>query len=127
MQRDSKQSALKNVHEAKRAKNFEKSYQRWEKMDQHYQKNQEILENKKQRFNQLNTKKETNAFDIISLDYDVTKQGQMLYKMDMEKQKREILRKKKLDKLNNVGYNIVNGKERVKIKLPIHTRSNYRE
>jgi hypothetical protein len=26
MQRDSKQSALKNVHEAKRAKNFEKSY-----------------------------------------------------------------------------------------------------
>lgn len=127
MQRDSKQSALKNVHEAKRAKNFEKSYQRWEKMDQHYQKNQEILKNKKQRFNHLNTKKETNAFDIISLDYDVTKQGQMLYKMDMEKQKREILRKKKLDKLNNVGYNIVNGKERVKIKLPIHTRSNYRE
>ena len=47
--------------------------------------------------------------------------------MDIEKQKREIQRKKKLDKLNNVGYNIVNGKERVKIKLPIHTRSNYRE
>jgi hypothetical protein len=47
--------------------------------------------------------------------------------MDIEKQKREILRKKKLDKLNNVGYNIVNGKERVKIKLPIHTKSNYRD
>ena len=30
MQRESKQSALKMVHEMKRAKNFEKSFQRWE-------------------------------------------------------------------------------------------------
>ena len=51
----------------------------------------------------------------------------MLYNKDIERQKREIIRKKKLDKLNNVGYNIVNGKERIKIKLPIHTKSNYRD
>ena len=39
IERDSKHSAKLNFHELKRAKNFEKSYQRWEKMDAHYKKN----------------------------------------------------------------------------------------
>ena len=127
MDRESKNSQKHNFHEIKRAKNFEKSFLRWEKMDEHYKKNQNILNKKKEKLSQFTSKKETNAFDIISLDYDLTKQGQQLFKKDIEKQKNEILRKKKLDKLNNVGYNIVNGKERMKIKLPIHTKTNYRE
>ena len=64
------------------------------------------------------------AYNIVNLDYEQTYEGLELEKVDYERAIRQKIRLKQLDYLNSVGYNPINGSERLKIEVPLHYKYN---
>jgi hypothetical protein len=64
------------------------------------------------------------AFNIVSLNYDKSKDGDTLANLDNDAMVRALMRSKVLDKKNNGGYNILTGTSRPAIPVPSHERYN---
>ena len=64
------------------------------------------------------------AFNIITLDYENSKDGTALKAVDGDAQVRALMRSHVLDKKNNGSYNILTGVDRKQVTVPSHPRYN---
>jgi hypothetical protein len=64
------------------------------------------------------------AYNILNLNYDNTKEGEMLRQRDADAKVRSLMRSKNIDTIGNSAYNLMNGQERRSIEVPIHNVYN---
>lgn len=60
------------------------------------------------------------AYNIISMDYENSPEGDYLRKRDVDTKVRSLMRSKNIDSRSNVGYNVLNGINRQSVDIPIH-------
>lgn len=60
------------------------------------------------------------AYNIISLRYDNSPEGQYLKERDDDAKVRALMRSKNIDVRSNCGYNPLNGSERRSVEVPQH-------
>lgn len=60
------------------------------------------------------------AYNILSLDYEKTREGEALLKRDMDAKVRSMMRSKNIDTIGNSGFNPMNGQDRKSIDVPVH-------
>lgn len=85
---------------------------RWQAVDEEYKRSLQKLENKRSVWKAGQKNNASEAFNVITLDYDSTQQGDYLRKIDQDKKYREGLRMYNLDARMNSGFNIINGASR---------------
>lgn len=56
----------------------------------------------------------------MSLEYNKSKDGEILANKDNDRKVRELVRRKNIDHLSNNGFNIMNGSARFTIEVPQH-------
>lgn len=64
------------------------------------------------------------AYNILSLDYENSKEGEALKKRDQDAKVRSLMRSKNIDTISNSGFNLCNGQERRSIEVPVHPTYN---
>ena len=62
------------------------------------------------------------AYNVISLQYEQSNDGEMLRARDEDARVRALMRSKNMDVRGNCGYNPINGSNRAGIEIPIHER-----
>ena len=60
------------------------------------------------------------AYNILSLQYEETTEGQYLKQRDDDAKVRALMRSKNIDARSNCGYNLVNGGNRRSVDVPQH-------
>lgn len=60
------------------------------------------------------------AYNILSLQYDNSDEGQYLKERDDDAKVRALMRSKNIDTRSNSGYNLVNGNNRLSVDVPQH-------
>ena len=65
------------------------------------------------------------AFNIVTLNYDTSKDGTKLAAQDNDAMVRALMRSKVLDKKNNGAYNLITGVDRQPVPVPYHERYNH--
>mmetsp|Transcript_42675 Transcript_42675/g.40979 ORF Transcript_42675/g.40979 Transcript_42675/m.40979 type:complete len:125 (+) Transcript_42675:302-676(+) len=60
------------------------------------------------------------AYNILSLQYDNSNEGQYLKQKDEDSKVRSLMRSKNIDTRSNCGYNVVNGNSRLSVNVPEH-------
>lgn len=110
--------------EKKRVEKYERDLKRWEFMD-------DENEREKQRIHTMNEKYLTGwrnkggaAYNILSLQYDETPEGNYLKTRDDDAKVRALMRSKNIDVRSNCGYNVTNGSERLSVDVPSHKLYN---
>jgi len=103
-----KQEAFMKRREAK----VLKEAGRWQAVDEDYKRSLQKLEIKRSVWKAGQKNNPSEAFNVITLDYDTTNQGDYLRKLDEDKKYREGLRMYNLDARMNSGFNIINGASR---------------
>ena len=93
-------------------------------MDAHQQFQADRITVRRDHYNASKKNKGGSAFNIVSLNYDNNKDGNMLKQIDGDAQVRALMRSKVLDKKNNGEYNILTGTSRPPIPVPHHERYN---
>ena len=58
------------------------------------------------------------AYNILSLQYEETAEGQYLKQRDDDAKVRALMRSKNIDARSNCGYNLVNGGNRRSVDVP---------
>lgn len=96
----------------RREANVLKDAGRWQAVEEDYRRSLQNLEVKRDRWRAGQKNNPSEAFNVITLDYDQTEQGDYLRKRDDDKKYREGLRMNNLDTKMNSGYNIINGAAR---------------
>jgi len=64
------------------------------------------------------------AYNIISMDYENSVEGEYLRQRDVDTKVRSLMRSKNIDSRSNVGYNLLNGSPRQSVEVPIHKYYN---
>ncbi|OMJ65940.1 hypothetical protein SteCoe_37395 [Stentor coeruleus] len=96
----------------RREANILKDAGRWQAVEEDYKRSLQNLEIKRDQWRAGQKNNPSEAFNVITLDYDQTDKGDYLRKRDEEKKYREGLRMNNLDTKMNSGYNIINGAAR---------------
>lgn len=117
MQRELQHKQRLDKIEQKRVQKYEMDMKRWEFMEDENIKEQIKLQD---RSATGRSNKGGAAFNILSLQYENTRDGEMLRQHDEDLKIRQMLRSKNMDMRGNATYNVVNGGERVQIDLPTH-------
>lgn len=60
------------------------------------------------------------AYDILSLQYEPTAEGEILRQKDEDAKVRALMRSKNIDMRSNAGYNLTNGSDRRSVDVPNH-------
>lgn len=60
------------------------------------------------------------AYNILSLQYEQSPEGQYLRERDDDAKVRALMRSKNIDVRSNCGYNPVNGSDRLSVNVPDH-------
>jgi hypothetical protein len=110
--------------ERKRVEKFERDLQRWKYMDDEEGRDQHKLEYMNEHY--LTGKKNTGgaAYNVISLEYDTSKEGKRLKTRDDDAKVRALVRSKNIDMRSNCGYNIMTGDQRSGVYVPPHETYN---
>jgi hypothetical protein len=58
------------------------------------------------------------AYNILSLQYENSQEGQYLRERDNDAKVRALMRSKNIDVRNNCGYNPLNGNDRMSVEVP---------
>lgn len=66
----------------------------------------------KEKYQIGNANKGGAAYNILSLDYEQSQEGQALAKRDSDAKVRSLMRSKNIDTIGNSGFNLLNGGER---------------
>lgn len=103
--------------EQKRIQKYEMDMKRWEFMEDETIKEQQKLQD---RSATGRSNKGGAAFNILSLQYENNKEGEVLKQRDEDNRVRQMLRSKHIDMRNNQPYNVLNGGDRMSIDLPTH-------
>ena len=86
---------------------------RWQAVEDDYKRSLQNLEVKRSKWQAGQKNNASEAYNVITLDYDATGQGDYLRKKDEEKKYREGLRMFNLDSRMNSGFNIITGSTRL--------------
>ena len=89
-------------------------------MEEETQREQESLNTRRDKYSLGNANKGGAAFNIISLDYQQSKEGEFLKQRDEASRVRNLLRSKNVDTLGNAGFNLLNGENRRQVEIPLH-------
>jgi hypothetical protein len=103
-----KQEAFMKRREAK----VLKEAGRWQAVDEDYKRSIQKLDVKRSIWKAGQKNNPSEAFNVITLDYDNTQQGEYLKSKDQEKKYREGLRMYNLDARMNSGFNVITGATR---------------
>lgn len=108
------------VIERKRVEKFERDLNRWKYMDDEEGREKHRLQYMNEHY--LTGKKNTGgaAYNVISLDYDNSNEGQKLKMRDDDAKVRALVRSKNIDMRSNCGYNVLTGDQRSGIEVPPH-------
>lgn len=85
---------------------------RWQAVEDDYKRSLQNLEVKRSKWQAGQKNNASEAYNVITLDYDPTHQGEYLKQKDGEKMYREALRMSNLDQKMNSGFNIITGSSR---------------
>ena len=85
---------------------------RWQAIDDDHKKSLQKIDVKRSKWKAGQKNNPSEAFNVITLDYDSTQQGDYLKRKDEEKKYREGLRLFNLDARMNSGFNIITGATR---------------
>ena len=108
------------VIERKRVEKFERDLQRWKYMDQEEEREKHKIEYMNEHYQTGKKNKGGAAYNVISLDYDNSKEGSYLKKRDDDAKVRALVRSKNIDMRANCGYNLLTGDQRPGINVPQH-------
>lgn len=108
------------VIERKRVEKFERDLQRWKYMDDEEGREKNRIEYMNSHYLTGNKNKGGAAYNVISLDYDNSNEGQRLKKRDDDAKVRALVRSKNIDMRSNCGYNVLTGDQRSGVKVPPH-------
>lgn len=110
--------------ERKRVEKFERDLQRWKYMDQEENRENHRLEYMNEHYLTGKKNKGGAAYNVISLDYDTSPEGQRLKVRDDDAKVRALVRSKNIDMRSNCGYNVLTGDQRSGIYVPPHETYN---
>jgi hypothetical protein len=102
----------------KRESNILKEAGRWQAMDLEYQKNLSKLDLKRSNWKAGQKNNASEAYNVLTLKYDETVQGEALKYRDKARKEREGHRLANLDMRMNSGYNIITGASRTPPLIP---------
>lgn len=108
------------VIERKRVEKFERDLQRWKYMDQEEDRDKERLQYMNSHYLTGKKNKGGAAYNVISLDYENSEEGQVLKKRDDDAKVRALVRSKNIDMRSNCGYNVLTGDQRPGVYVPSH-------
>ncbi len=108
------------VIERKRVEKFERDLNRWKYMDQEEDRDKHRLEYMNEHYLTGKKNKGGAAYNVISLDYDNSNEGNVLKKRDDDAKVRALVRSKNIDMRSNCGYNILTGDQRPGVNVPSH-------
>lgn len=97
---------------------------RYQQQDDKLQFQHDRIEARKEKYQAGKKNEGGAAFNILNMDYDNTKNGHELKRIDNDAVVRATMRSKVLDQKNNCGFNIISGEDRKKIQVPHHERYN---
>jgi hypothetical protein len=106
--------------ERKRVEKFERDLQRWKYMDEEENRDQHRIEYMNEHYLTGNKNKGGAAYNVISLDYDTSQEGQRLKRRDDDAKVRALVRSKNIDMRSNCGYNVLTGDQRDGVNVPAH-------
>eukprot|EP00344_Euplotes_crassus_P011915 CAMPEP_0196995542 /NCGR_PEP_ID=MMETSP1380-20130617/1623_1 /TAXON_ID=5936 /ORGANISM="Euplotes crassus, Strain CT5" /LENGTH=332 /DNA_ID=CAMNT_0042411217 /DNA_START=21 /DNA_END=1019 /DNA_ORIENTATION=- len=112
------------VIERKRVEKFERDLQRWKYMDQEEDREKNRIEYMNEHYQTGKKNKGGAAYNVISLDYDNSAEGQGLKRRDDDAKVRALVRSKNIDMRSNCGYNILTGDQRPGVHVPPHETYN---
>lgn len=110
--------------ERKRVEKFERDLQRWKYMDEEENREKHRLEYMNDHYLTGNKNKGGAAYNVISLDYDNSNEGQRLKRRDDDAKVRALVRSKNIDMRSNCGYNVLTGDQRSGVYVPPHETYN---
>ena len=87
-------------------------------MEEETERERNAINAKKNKYNLGNANKGGAAFNIISLDYEHSKEGDFLKQRDEAARVRHLMRSKNVDTLGNANFNVLNGQIRKPIDVP---------
>ena len=108
------------VIERKRVEKFERDLNRWKYMDDEENRDKHRLEYMNEHYLTGKKNKGGSAYNVISLDYDNSNEGQRLKKRDDDAKVRALMRSKNIDMRANWGYNVLTGDQRAGVYVPPH-------
>jgi hypothetical protein len=108
------------VIERKRVEKFERDLNRWKYMDEEEGRDKNRLEYMNEHYLTGKKNKGGSAYNVISLEYDNSKDGQRLKKRDDDAKVRALMRSKNIDMRANCGYNVLTGDQRSGVYVPPH-------
>lgn len=108
------------VIERKRVEKFERDLQRWKYMDDEEGRDKQRLEYMNEHYLTGKKNKGGAAYNVISLEYDNSSEGQRLKKRDDDAKVRALVRSKNIDMRSNCGYNVLTGDQRSGVYVPPH-------
>ena len=97
---------------------------RWDKVDSDFTKGNARIEVRKEKYQAGKKNQGGAAYDIVSLDYEKSKNGDKLRGVDEGAKVRALIRSKNLDGKNNGGFNILTGEQRMAVLVPAHDKYN---
>lgn len=106
--------------ERKRVEKFERDLTRWKYMDDEESRDKHRLEYMNEHYLTGKKNKGGAAYNVISLEYDTSNDGQRLKKRDDDAKVRALVRSKNIDMRSNCGYNIMTGDHRSGVYVPQH-------
>lgn len=106
--------------ERKRVEKFERDLQRWKYMDDEESREKHRLEYMNEHYLTGKKNKGGAAYNVISLEYDYSPDGQRLKRRDDDAKVRALVRSKNIDMRSNWGYNILTGDQRSGVQVPPH-------
>lgn len=108
------------VIERKRVEKFERDLNRWKYMDDEESREQHRLQYMNEHYLTGKKNKGGSAYNVISLEYDNSKEGQHLKRRDDDAKVRALMRSKNIDMRSNCGYNVLTGDHRDGVYVPPH-------
>merc|ERR1711865_855615 len=85
---------------------------------------EDLIDIKRDNFNLGKKNKGGASFNIVTLNYDNSRDGKQLQVIDNDAKVRSLMRSKVLDTKNNGRFNILTGQARPPIPVPSHGRYN---
>ena len=85
---------------------------------------EDLIDIKRDNFNLGKKNKGGASFNILTLNYDNSNEGNRLKVIDNDAKVRSLMRSKVLDTKNNGKYNILTGATRPPVPVPNHNRYN---
>ena len=89
-------------------------------MEEETEREKQAIAARRDKYNLGNGNKGGAAFNIITLDYERSREGEFLKQRDDAAHVRHLLRSKNVDTLSNAGFNLLNGQDRRPIQVPQH-------